>query len=95
MNYSIHTPVNAIPGGHYGAVFFNNPDSSSSASISMNRRIGSLLLVTVPGDIVVAPEFGSILIDTHGGASPTVANTGRDFFNFNQSGSVLEQVTQK
>ena len=36
----------------------------------MNRRIGSLLLVTVPGNIIVAPAFGSILVDTHGGASP-------------------------
>jgi hypothetical protein len=61
----------------------------------MNRRIGSLLLITVPGNIIVDPTFGSILIDTHGGASAGVPNTGRDFFNFNQSGSVADQLTQK
>lgn len=74
MNYIINTPANAVPGGHYGAVFFNSPDNSDGGTISMNRRIGSLLLVTVPGDIVVAPEFGSILIDSHGGTSPAVPN---------------------
>ena len=68
INYSINTPTGAIPGGHYGAIFFNSPEHNNvtGGSISMNRRIGSLLLVTVPGDIVVAPEFGSVLIDTSG-----------------------------
>lgn len=25
ITYTIHTPMNAIPGGHYGAIFFNSP----------------------------------------------------------------------
>lgn len=58
----------------------------------MNRRIGSLLLVTVPGNIVVAPEFGSMLIDTHGGASPSGSNVGRDFWKFSQSGSIIDRL---
>lgn len=58
----------------------------------MNRRIGSLLLVTVPGNIIVAPEFGSILIDTHGGASASISNVGRDFWKFSRSGSIMDQL---
>ncbi len=61
----------------------------------MNRRIGSLLLVTVPGNIIVAPEFGSILIDTHGGSSPSGDNRGRDFWQFNRSKPLIEQVKKK
>lgn len=61
----------------------------------MNRRIGSLLLVTVPGDIIVAPEFGSILIDTHGGASPSNQTTGRDFWQFNTGKPIKDQLHEK
>ncbi len=61
----------------------------------MNRRIGSLLLVTVPGNIIVAPEFGSMLIDTHGGASTSGNNLGSDFWQFNQSKPLIEQVQKK
>ena len=28
----------------------------------MNRRLGSLLLITVPGDIIVEPEFLPITV---------------------------------
>lgn len=101
INYTINTPSGAIPGGHYGAIFFNSPENSNvtGGSISMNRRIGSLLLVTVPGDIVVAPEFGSVLVDTAGpGGSTSGAgggSTGTPFFSFDDNGPLIEQLTNK
>jgi hypothetical protein len=95
VGYTINTPANAVPGGHYGAIFFNSPESTNGGTISMNRRIGSLLLITVPGTIIVAPEFGSILIDMHGGASPGVPTVGRDFWKFSQSGSIIDQMRAK
>ena len=27
ITYTINAPANAAPGGHYGAIFFNNPDT--------------------------------------------------------------------
>jgi hypothetical protein len=62
----INAPIDAIPGGHYWAIFFNNVNTTGGASISMNRRMGSLLLVTIPGDIIVQPDFGTITINNGG-----------------------------
>lgn len=95
ISYTINTPANATPGGHYGAIFFNSPDHSNGGTISMNRRIGSLLLVTVPGNIIVAPEFGSILVDMHGASGPSGSNVGGDFWQFSQSAPIIDQVTDK
>lgn len=101
ITYTIRPPANAIPGGHYGAVFFNDPGTSGTASISMNRRIGSLILVTVPGDIIVDPEFGTILVDTAGPGGGGgwgggwAWSMGTSFFTFNQTDGMLGQLTQK
>lgn len=96
VTYTIHTPINAIPWGHYGAIFFNSPVNGSTASISMNRRIGSLLLVTVPGVITVAPEFWEVIVNTSWGGGPSSENNpGKDFFTFNNTGSVVDQISEK
>lgn len=53
--YKINAPANAEPGGHYGVILFSptlaNPQSLSSSGVMAVPEIGSLLLVTVPGDI--------------------------------------------
>lgn len=53
--YTVAVPANAEPGGHYGAVFFEpvvqtGPASGSGTTIAF--KIDTLLLITVPGDIV-------------------------------------------
>jgi hypothetical protein len=64
ITYTVNVPSNAPPGGHYGALFFNNPDMTVSGNaVKMNRRIGMLYLMTVPGDIVVDTDFWDILVD--------------------------------
>lgn len=98
VTYTIHTPANAIPGGHYGAIFFNNPENTSnSTSISMNRRIGSLLLVTVPWVITVAPEFGNIEVKNQSGwgGYSSWSTIITDLFSINNTGSISEQITEK
>ena len=54
FNVFIEVPIDAEPGGHYAAAFIQTerPDISAdqSSSISTVGRIGSLLLVEVPGE---------------------------------------------
>ena len=70
--YTVTAPSGAVPGGHYGAIFFNNPDQSGANgnSVSMVRRIGMLFMITISGNIVVDTQLGDILIDT----SPKAGN---------------------
>jgi hypothetical protein len=56
ISYKVDVPNNAEPGGHYGVIFFTPSlvDSSSTVSGSgavVVPQMGSLLLVTVPGEI--------------------------------------------
>jgi hypothetical protein len=47
--------MNAVPGGHFAVIFFNATDQSSStlngSGVGILPRIGSLVMVAVPGDI--------------------------------------------
>lgn len=65
ITYTINPPKDATPGWHYGAIFFNNPNtpSPSSNSVGMIRRIGMLYMMNIPGNIVVNSEVGDILVD--------------------------------
>lgn len=55
FSYTINVPKGAEPGGHYGVVFFATepPENERGASqVALGSMIGSLLLVSVPGQIV-------------------------------------------
>ncbi len=61
FKYTISVPIDAEPGGHYGAVFFvSNPGSTGNGSsqVAISSMIGSLVLVEVPGDVT---EKGNIV----------------------------------
>ena len=52
--FTITVPPNAAPGGHYAVIFFNASDgavASGSAGVGILPRVGSLLMVAVPGDV--------------------------------------------
>jgi hypothetical protein len=54
FKYQITVPKNAEPGGHYGVVFFATEPpktDTSSNQVSVASKIGSLILVKIPGDI--------------------------------------------
>lgn len=63
FSYTISVPANAEPGGHYGVVFFTPSLASGSATttsgVTTIAKIGSLLMVTVPGTIVYEGEISS------------------------------------
>jgi hypothetical protein len=62
VSYTISAPINASPGGHYGAVFFNSPSGgwSDDATISMVRRIGMLFMINLSGKIFVDTNIWNI-----------------------------------
>jgi len=69
ITYTITPPMNAAPGGHYGAIFFNNPESTTpnANTVWMIRRIGTLYMMQIPGEIVVDTSVGAVLVDGPGG----------------------------
>ncbi len=55
FNFTVNVPMDAEPGGHYGAIFFSsNPDGPSgmASEVAQISKIGSLLLITVPGGVL-------------------------------------------
>jgi hypothetical protein len=62
VSYTISAPINASPGGHYGAIFFNSPSGgwSDDATISMVRRIGMLFMINLSGKIFVDTSVWTI-----------------------------------
>lgn len=51
--FKLTVPHDAEPGGHYGIIFFEQvlPEDTGEI-VTMNARIGAVILVTVPGEIV-------------------------------------------
>lgn len=61
----ITIPNNAYSGGHFAVVFFgNNPSSKGEGQVSIGAKTGTLVLLSVTGDVL---EAGGILdFDTYG-----------------------------
>lgn len=56
IKYTVTVPQDAEPGGHYGVIFFspklvNEATASSGSGVVAIPKIGSLILLTTPGDI--------------------------------------------
>lgn len=81
----VKAPADALPGGHYGAIFFNNPESTDANgnTVKMVKRTGVLLLVNVPGKIIYDTIFWDIGIELSSApkSQPTdwVSKLKRDF----------------
>ena len=63
MDVTINVPKDASPGGHYGVIrFTSQPPSVEGSGVSLSASIGTLVLVTVSGDItekLEVQEFSS------------------------------------
>lgn len=51
IKVTVNIPANAAGGGYYGAVRFAPAETDSSKNVSLSASVGSLFLVTVPGNI--------------------------------------------
>jgi len=52
VEFSINVPFNAEPGGHYSSVLATVSAGSVAGGVSVAQKIGSLLLLSVAGDVV-------------------------------------------
>jgi hypothetical protein len=68
INYMVRAPQGVQPGGYYAGIIFRNMDPpTTGGTIGMRRQMQSLLLVTITGQMIVAPEFGTIELTGPGG----------------------------
>lgn len=59
VSYTITTPANAEPGGHFGVAFFKaNELTKNGQSLRVGTQVGMLVLVTIPGSHL---EKGNVL----------------------------------
>lgn len=53
--FTVTVPPNAAPGGHFAVIFFNASDgaaaSTTGGAVGILPRVGSLVMVAVPGDV--------------------------------------------
>ncbi|MCX6811183.1 MAG: hypothetical protein NT039_00610 [Candidatus Berkelbacteria bacterium] len=58
ITFTVNVPNDAENGGHYAAIFFKTvPKEGEGGQITISNRVGSLVLVTVPGDIKSTGEI--------------------------------------
>ncbi len=85
--FTINVPLDGEPGGHYGAILFRGlPASSTTPGVGISGRVGSVVLLNVPGDSYatgnVASFAGPAAYVSHGPFTFTftVNNTGNTHF---------------
>jgi hypothetical protein len=87
--FNIDIPANGEPGGHYGAILFRGipPSGTPSSGVGISGRVGSVVLVNVPGKTFQTGsiEFfsGPDSFVAHGPVNFTfkVKNTGNTHFD--------------
>ncbi len=63
--FALQVPPDAEPGGHFAVLFFQDAsEPPPGTGVKPTYRIGSLILVTVPGDIVRQAEIRSLSVDS-------------------------------
>lgn len=63
--FTLAVPPDAEPGGHYSVLFFQDASQPPPGlGVKPTYRIGSLILVTVPGDIVRDAEIKALSVES-------------------------------
>ena len=95
ISYDLQIPATAAPGGHYGVIFAETqPDAGQEASVLRKKRVGSVVLATVDGDV---KREGKLLTSAapFWQTSPplTVSNRVENAGNTDFQANVLTKVT--
>ena len=66
IDFTISIPAGAEPGGHYAAIFAKqlNKTPDGKTQLGVTTRVGSLVLVSVPGDVKKSVSLKGIIAKT-------------------------------
>ncbi len=88
VHFTIAVPANGEPGGHYGAILFRDvpPEGGPASGVGISGRIGSVVLVEVPGKTSKTGELVSFTGPSYVDHGPVnmefvVKNTGNTHFD--------------
>lgn len=92
VKVTISIPKDAAGGGYFGAVRFAPSSNNSNKQVSLSASVGSLLLVTVPGNITEQVSLAGFNVGK-GDKAGTFFTNSKDLVNFarfQNSGNVQE-----
>jgi hypothetical protein len=75
VNITLSVPKNAASGGYYGAVRFIPDNGPGDKNVSLNASVGSIFLITVPGNLVQQLKIESFDV-THNKEAGVLFNSG-------------------
>jgi hypothetical protein len=95
IKITIKIPKDAAGGGYYGAVRFLPAASGTEKNVSLSASVGTLMLVTVPGDVKeqVGVESMNVSRDSDNSKAATFFTSGKNLkttVRFKNSGNVQE-----
>ncbi len=95
--YTIQVPENASPGGHYGVLFAETQtqESDTGNAVLRKKRVGSIMYVTVDGDVRLGGSRSEISVPFFQTQAPisgtqTIKNTGNTDFQVTSTFSVAD-----
>lgn len=95
LQVTIHVPVNASPGGHYGVIRFSGiPPQLQNTGVSLSASLGSLVLLTVNGHIVHKLSVSKFLVTKNNKPGTVFPSTPLTFDVYmKNSGNIQEEPT--
>jgi len=91
VKVTITIPANAAGGGYFGAIRFVPSSTNSNQQVSLSASVGTLVLVTVPGDIKEDMTLESFNVAKEGGKATNFVTNGKGLqavARFKNSGNV-------
>jgi len=90
FNVVITVPMNAQAGGYFGAVRFAPSDPASGGQVNLNASVASLILLTVPGDVIEKIQLNDFTIQQNGtnGTSFRTPDNLQAAFSFENQGNL-------
>lgn len=91
VKVTVNVPKDAAGGGYYGAVRFLPTSTATDKNVSLAASVGSLVLVTVPGDVKEQLGLASINVNRGEGKASSFFVNGKDLkanIRFKNSGNI-------